>query len=106
MHRLAGLLLLLTATSAHAETGKLILHFLQLPVGEETYELTGDTLRSRFEYTERGSTVALTATLKMKPDLTPEQFESHGRSYRPFSVDVSIAPTGQSGPFFTISGYS
>lgn len=51
-----------------------------MPVGEENYELTGNTLRSHFEYTERGSTVALDATLGMKADLTPERFEAHGRS--------------------------
>ncbi|HEY1496646.1 MAG TPA: amidohydrolase family protein [Candidatus Solibacter sp.] len=105
MLRILGLLAL-CMSAAHAESGKLILHLLQLPVGEETYELSGNVLRSHFEYTERGSTVALDATLKMKADLTPEQFEAHGRSYRPFSVDASVTPGPQAGPFFTISGYT
>ncbi len=85
---------------------KLILHFQQLPVGEETYELNNNTLQSHFEYTERGSKVALDATLRMKPDLTPEQYEAHGRTYRPFKVDASITPGNQAGPFFTIDGYA
>ncbi len=99
-------LLLFLVSSAQAETGRLILHFLQLPVGEETYELANNTLRSHFEYTERNSKVALDATLKLKADLTPEQFEAHGRSYRPFSVDVSVTPGRETVPFFTISGYT
>src|SRR5579872_1753327 len=100
------LLILFASATVHAETGKLLLHFLQLPVGEETYELNGNTLHARFEYTERGSNVALNATLRMKPDLTPEQYEAHGRSYRPFKVDVSVTPANETGPFFTIDGYA
>jgi imidazolonepropionase-like amidohydrolase len=89
-----------------AERGTLIVHFLGLPVGQETYELTDNVLHASFEYTERGSKIALTATLRMKDDLTPEQFDAHGKSYRPFSVDASVKPGPQPGPFFTISGYS
>ena len=110
------------------EHGTLLLHFLQLPVGEETYQLTtgGDgslTLHANFEYTERGSHVPLAATLHMQPDLTPIQFESKGKSYRPFSVDaaVQVNPDGRTATvregdktrqatlparFFTISGYN
>ena len=97
---------ILFAVCARAETGKLQVYFLQLPVGEETYELKDGVLNASFAYTERGSKVALTATLKMKPDLTPEQFEAHGRSYRPFTVDASVTKPAEREPFFTISGYS
>ena len=99
-------LLLAAAVSAGAESGKLIVHFLELPVGEEHYEISANVLNASFEYTERGSKVALTATLRMQPDLTPVEFEAHGRSYRPFTVDASVKPVPQSKPFFTISGYS
>src|SRR5580698_453889 len=96
-----SLLLALTAcASLHAaERGTLVLHFLQLPVGEETWELADNVLHANFEYTERGSKVPMTAMLSMKPDLTPIQFEAHGRSYRPFSVDASftIPPDGAFG---------
>jgi imidazolonepropionase-like amidohydrolase len=89
-----------------AERGTLLLYFIQLPVGEETYELSDNVLKANFEYTERGSKVPLTATLSMKPDLTPIHFEAHGRSYRPFSVDASLtAGPADQAPFFTISGY-
>src|SRR5580692_10262103 len=93
-----------------AERGTLALYFLQLPVGEETYELADNVLRANFEYTERGSKVPLTAMLRMQPDLTPIEFEAHGRNYRPFSVDASFTlstPVVKEGsPFFAISGYA
>ena len=131
--RVFGTLLLLTAALAAPllaadEHGTLVLHFLQLPVGEETYQLTTGAdgslnLHANFEYTERGSRVPLAATLRMKPDLTPLQFESKGKSYRPFSVDaaVQVNPDGRTATvregdktrqatlparFFTISGYN
>jgi imidazolonepropionase-like amidohydrolase len=103
------------------ERGTLILHFIGLPVGEETYEVTGATLHATFDYTERGSHIALTATLRMKPDGTPEFFEAKGKSYRPFSVDASVVVNGANATvrdgektrditlpkqFFTISGYT
>ena len=113
---------------AAGERGTLLLHFIRLPVGEETYELnTGETgslvLHSSFEYTERGSKVALAATLRMKPDLTPITFESKGKSYRPFFVDAAVFlnPDGHTAMvregqvsrqvpvperYFTISGYN
>ena len=77
------------------ERGRLSLHFLLRPVGEETYTLErapdGErTLSATFNYTERGSKVSLAATLRMKPDLTPTAFASKGRSYRPFSVDAAV----------------
>jgi imidazolonepropionase-like amidohydrolase len=97
---------LLLAVCASGESGKLQVFFLQLPVGQESYELKDGMLNAVFGYTERGSRVALEATLKMRSDLTPEHFEAHGRSYRPFTVDASVTPQNVSGPFFTISGYS
>ena len=76
------------------ERGTLLLHFLRLPVGEETYELKKEAdiliLRSNFAYTERGSQVPLTATLRMKSDFSPVAFTSKGKSYRPFSVDAAV----------------
>ena len=125
-------LILLTASLvrplAADEKGTLELHFLQLPVGEETYQVAANPdgslfLNAHFEYTERGSRVPLTATLRMKPDLTPLQFEAKGKSYRPFSVDaaVEVDPGGSAATvrengktrqaplparYFTLSGYA
>jgi imidazolonepropionase-like amidohydrolase len=109
-----ALFLSLLASVNAAERGTLLIHFIQLPVGQETYELADDVLRANFEYTERGSKVPLIATLQMQPDLTPIQFEAHGHSYRPFGVDATFLVGPDSafsrrttrGPFFTISGYA
>jgi len=106
------------------ERGNLILFFLQNPVGEESYQVDGThTLRASFQYTERASSVSLTATLRMQADLTPERFEAKGKSYRPFSVDVLVEanPDGRTAlvregsqsrqanlpsRFFTVEGYA
>ena len=126
--KLAALLLALPSLLAADERGTLVLHFLQLPVGEETYQVTSEAegslvLRASFEYAERGSRVPLAATLRMKPDLTPLQFEAKGKSYRPFSVDawVEVNADGRTATvregektrqatlpdrYFTIEGYA
>lgn len=101
MKFLAFAALVLTAIQIDAtETGTITLHFLQQPVGEEKYEIRrgdgGDiTLTAAFEYTERGTTVPLKATLRMKSDYTPEEFRAEGRSYRPFSVDSHVLAQGE-----------
>jgi imidazolonepropionase-like amidohydrolase len=107
MRRLVILALLGRLLSAQ-ENGKLSLYFLQLPVGQETYELRDGILKANFEYTERNSRVPLSATLSMKPDLTPLEFEIHGKSYRPFSVDAHFVAAGKTLPekFFTVDGYA
>jgi imidazolonepropionase-like amidohydrolase len=113
---------------AAEEHGTLTLCFLQLPVGEETYQVAAGpdglpVLHASFEYTERGSRVPLTATLSMQRDFTPLEFEAKGKSYRPFSVDafVKVNPDGRTATvregdrtrqaalpaqFFTLSGYA
>ncbi len=135
MHRrlrtvLSALPLILTALPAFAadEHGTLLLHFLQLPVGQESYSLEeqadgGLLLSANFDYTERGSHVPLAASLRMKRDLTPVAFQAKGKSYRPFSVDASFTAGGDGAtarvtdngasrdvevraPYFTISGYA
>jgi imidazolonepropionase-like amidohydrolase len=107
-HQIACLTLLTAAWLSAQEQGKLSLYFLQLPVGQETYELRDGILHATFEYTERNSKVPLTAKLSMKPDLTPLEFEIHGKSYRPFSVDAHFVNDGRTAPerFFTIDGYA
>lgn len=128
MHRALLTVLLASPALAAGEQGTLLLHFLQLQVGQETYSLEaqpdgGLVLSASFDYTERGSHVPLAATLRMKSDFTPVAFEAKGKSYRPFSVDASFAAAADgstarvtengvsrevqlSGPYFTISGYA
>lgn len=107
------------------ETGKFRLHKFQQEIGEETYEITrtGDLLvvRSNFKFTDRGTPVPLTATLKTKQDFTPEAFEIKGNTARPSKIDTSISVSGSSvairegsetrqanapAKFFMIAGYA
>jgi imidazolonepropionase-like amidohydrolase len=66
-------------------------------IGEErsAIEPRGDSniLTAHFEYLDRGTKVALETTLTFAKDFTPLSFESHGKSYRYFSVDASVPPT-------------
>ncbi len=128
-----GLVLALLAAASGAahgmqlEQGRLKLHLLLRPVGEEIYTLKdmpdgGQVLHARFSYTERGSDVSATADLRTRADLTPVEFTAKGKSYRPFSFDaaVTVDPSGRTARvhdgetnrtvpvparFFTISGY-
>ena len=77
-------------------------------MGQETWEFDGGVLKSSFEYTERSSRVPLEATLRVQKDLTPVEFEIHGKSYRPFSVNAHFVAAGQKLPerFFTVDGYA
>jgi imidazolonepropionase-like amidohydrolase len=117
----------LCVSARGVENGQLKLYFLQNPVGQETYNLTASAnelvLESAFYYIERGSAIHLEATLRMKPDGTPQQFTAEGKSYRPFSVHAKFkakadgkAASIQDGTvsrnvtlparYFTLSGYA
>ncbi len=112
-------------TSSIVESGKFRLHKFQQEIGEETYEITqtGDSLlvKSNFKFTDRGSPVPLTATLKTNINLTPESFEIKGNTARGSTIDTSIQINGKSASiregketrnanvpakFFTIAGYA
>jgi imidazolonepropionase-like amidohydrolase len=112
--------------SAIVEQGKFTLHKFEQPIGEETYEIRreGDSLAVKmdFKFTDRGSTVPLSATFRGAQDLTPESFEIKGRTARPVSIDESLTIDGSkvhfrtrdkqsdldrpAGAFFTIAGYA
>src|SRR5215475_4789731 len=83
-----------SAFTAASQSSSLSLYLLSHRIGEERSETTstadGSVLRSHFEYVDRGTTVALDSTLTYKSDFTPLSFESHGKSYRYFSVDASV----------------
>ncbi|HEV7860554.1 MAG TPA: amidohydrolase family protein [Pyrinomonadaceae bacterium] len=107
------------------ESGKFRLHKFEQPIGEETYEISreGDSLlvTSNFKFTDRGSPVPLTATLRTKQNLTPEAFEIKGNTARGSTIDTSIEIKGDAATiregketrqatvparFFTIAGYA
>ena len=90
-------------TSAPA-TSSLALYLLEHKIGVEASTLDADRLISHFEYLDRGTKVALDTTLTFKADLTPLSFESHGKSYRYFSVDASVPHASGAPATFAIEG--
>ncbi len=87
-----------------APSPPLALFLLGHRIGTEEDSLGADSLSSHFEYLDRGTKVALDSTLTFKPDLTPLSFESHGKSYRYFSVDVSVPHASGAPATFPIEG--
>jgi imidazolonepropionase-like amidohydrolase len=111
--------------TAAAESGKFILHKFEQPIGEETYQITSDgnslTAKIDFKFTDRGSTVPMTATFKAASDLTPQAFEIKGKNSRISEIDdaVEVQPekvrvrdrdkwteAQRPAQFFTIAGYA
>jgi imidazolonepropionase-like amidohydrolase len=83
-----------SAAPSIEERGKFKLYKYQVPVGEETYELSrgGDTvqLAARSELTFIGGKVSLTATLRARRDLTPVRFDIKGQTSTRSDIDVSV----------------
>jgi imidazolonepropionase-like amidohydrolase len=115
-----------SASAQVIEKGKFRLHKFQQPIGEESYEIRRDggslVVRSTFEFTDRMSQVALTATLRARQDLTPEAFEIKGKTSRSSEIDTSVEIQGLGAKvrrgkesnrvaalpdrFFTVDGYA
>ena len=76
------------------EAGKFRLHKFQQAIGEETYGVTRDgdalVMKTSFQFTDRGSPVPLSATLRTRQDLTPIHFEIKGKTSRLSEIDTSI----------------
>jgi imidazolonepropionase-like amidohydrolase len=113
------------ATTASTEAGRFRLHKFEQPIGEETYTITRDgdtlTLKSDFAFTDRGSKVPLTATLRTSPDYTPQSFVIKGSTSRISTIDTDVEVNDASAtirqgndthtvvapqPFFTIASYA
>jgi imidazolonepropionase-like amidohydrolase len=122
---LSPAVLLAQTNSPSAESGKFRLHKFEQPIGEETYTITPDgstlTLKSEFEFTDRGSKVPLTATLRTSDSYVPQSFVINGKTSRMSEIDTQVTIDGSSATirqgkdshtvstpasFFTISGYS
>ncbi len=118
--------LVVACLSAQAqESGKFILHKFASAIGEETYEITqdGDSLitKSKFLFTDRGSKVPLTTTLRTTASLQPQHFEIKGQTSRISTIDTAIDINGGKATirenkntreatiperYFTIAGYA
>jgi imidazolonepropionase-like amidohydrolase len=107
------------------ESGRFRLHKFEQPVGEETYIITHDgdtlTLKSDFAFTDRGTNVPLTATLRASADYTPLSFVIKGSTSRISTIDTDVEINGANATirqgsntrtlavphdFFTIAGYA
>jgi imidazolonepropionase-like amidohydrolase len=116
---------MLAQTTSANETGKFTLHKFEQPIGEETYTIAHEggslTLKTDFAFTDRGSRVPLSATLKAADDYTPQSFVIKGNTSRMSDIDSDVELNGSNATirrgketssvaapqsFFTISGYA
>src|SRR5215831_5898730 len=114
-----------TTATQQTESSKFRLHKFEQTIGEETYTITrqGETLslKSEFLFTDRGSKVPLTTSLKAAADYSPQSFNIHGATCRFCPIDWEVALEGKSARvrqerqtrtvtapdvFFVISGYA
>ena len=121
----SSLVLFAQTTSPANETGKFTLHKFEQPIGEETYTIAHDggslTLKTDFAFTDRGTRVPLSATLKAADDYTPQSFIIKGKTSRISDIDSDVELKGSNATirqgkdtrsvaapqsFFTISGYA
>jgi len=131
LNRLGVCLLLLSSsiliaqTTPAAESGKFRLHKFEQPIGEESYTITPDgntlTLKTDFKFTDRGTPVPLTATLRTSDSYVPQSFVISGKTSRMSATDTDVTISNGSATirqgketrtiavpttFFTISGYA
>jgi imidazolonepropionase-like amidohydrolase len=131
LHRVCFLLLALSPatlfaqTAPSTETGKFRLHKFEQAIGEENYTITPDgatlTLKTDFKFTDRGSPVPLTATLRTSDSYVPQSFVINGKTSRLSTIDSEVSIDGPNATirqgkqkrtmplpptFFTISGYA
>jgi len=111
--------------TAAADSGSLVIHLLERPVGTERYRLQRDehdwVLASTLDFVDRGSRVQLDARLQTTADFTPKSFHAKGKTYRFVNVDVDVDVAGSTtrvrnfgdtskvptpGVFFTARGYA
>src|SRR4029078_11408077 len=91
-----------------AQPGKpgrsLSLYLLGHRIGTEQNSIENSTLTSHFEYLDRATKITLDTTLEFGKDFAPLSFESHGRSYRVFPVNASVAKASGAPDSFTLDG--
>lgn len=117
--------ILIAQTPPAAESGKFRLHKFEQPIGEESYTITPDgktlTLKTDFKFTDRGTAVPLTATLRTSESYVPQSFVISGKTSRMSAIETEVTISGGSATirqgketrtvpvpqtFFTISGYA
>lgn len=110
---------------AAPESGKFRLHKFEQAIGEENYTITPDgsslNLKTDFKFTDRGTPVPLTATLRTSDSFVPQNFTIKGNTSRLSTTDTEVTINGANATirqgkdtrtvsvpqtFFTISGYA
>ena len=116
---------LLAQAAPQNEAGKFRLHKFEQAIGEENYTITPDgtalTLKTDFKFTDRGSPVPLSATLRTSDSWVPQSFVIQGNTSRMSKIETGVTVNGTSttiqqgkdthtistpATFFTISGYA
>ena len=131
VHRACSLLfvllpaVLIAQSASQTEAGKFRLHKFEQAIGEENYTITPEgsslTLKSDFKFTDRGSPVPLTATLRTTDSYVPQSFTISGNTSRMSKTDTEVTLNGSTATirqgketrtatvpqtFFTIVGYA
>jgi imidazolonepropionase-like amidohydrolase len=107
------------------EHGTFILHKMEQPLGEESFETTRDgqilSTKITFKFVDRGTAVPLSVNFRTSEDLTPQFFEIRGKTARPTDIDEAVDVQGEKirirnrdklaesalpKQFFTIAGYA
>ena len=120
-----GLVILAAGAQAPVEHGRLRLHYVQKEIGVEEYEIGRDngvfTLKSDFNFTDRGGRIHQSTTLETRDDFTPVHFTAKGQSYRYVNVDSDVSVDGRTAfvradgkeqrvpladTFFSVDGYA
>ncbi|HYL74286.1 MAG TPA: amidohydrolase family protein [Bryobacteraceae bacterium] len=115
----------LSASAATVESGKFRLYKFEQAIGEENYQITSEgerlLLDSKFAFEDRGGKVALSASLRYRPDGAPLRYEVKGSTSRISKIDSLVEIAGAKAAvregkvsrdvpapdrFFTISGYA
>ena len=104
LHRVCLLLLALSPAILFAqaapqkEAGKFRLHKFEQAIGEENYTITPDgsalTLKTDFKFTDRGTPVPLTATLRTSDSYVPQSFVINGNTSRMSKTDTEVTING------------
>ncbi|MEP7381372.1 MAG: amidohydrolase family protein [Gemmatimonadota bacterium] len=82
------------------DSATILVSLIERAVGTETYTLRsidgGHRLSSVVRLVDRGTPLAVDASLDVRDDLTPTHFRASGKSYRFVTVDADVAMAGDS----------
>ncbi len=80
------------------EEGTFLIHKFKQPIGDEHYRVVtepgGASLTSTFQFTDRGTRVALVAHLRYTADLTPGHLDVKGNVSRHSTIDAAVDVEG------------